>query len=200
MCFNAPVSIASFLIGTIGCIFLGMSTSLVHIKAIACVWQYSLVMQLLDAVSWSSECQTSLHSMSTTASYWFNITQPLALLAVGWFLPVPLVYKLVATLFATAYFVYVYSYFKKYECVKTDTCSHLDYAWWSDIPYGGIVYTLSLVILTLLLFPTRFALAQLSYVLITLFVSSSVYGCGAPSVWCFFQVLAPLFTYLTIRL
>jgi hypothetical protein len=197
MCFNAPVSIASFLLGTAGCILLAISSSLPHVRVMALTWQYSLLMQFVDALAWSNECpQTSI----THSAYWLNLTQPIVLWLATMFLPIPLVYKTIASGIAIVYFLYVYTSTKdkEYSCLKTSTCPHLDYAWWWDIPFGGTSYVITIVSIILLTLPRSFALKQVAYVLITLFVSSRVYGCGTPSVWCFFQVLAPLYTYLTI--
>ena len=201
MCFNAPVSIAALIVGTVLNVYVYRSTTLPHVRAIIVAWQYSLLMQLADALSWTSECPSTQQTISTKLSYVLNITQPIALLVAAMiFVPsLSLRTKVIACGVGMAYLAYTYAYTKNTDaCVKRlNACGHLDYYWWSDIPYGGFVYVLTLIALTLLLFPTTFGVLQLAYVLATLGLSMVFYSCGTPSVWCFFQVFAPLFTYVT---
>jgi uncharacterized membrane protein (DUF441 family) len=202
MCFNAPVSIAALLVGTVLNVCLFRATPLPHVRAIVITWQYSLLMQFADALSWTSECPSTQQTISTKLSYLLNITQPIALLVAGMVLLPSLSFqsKALACTIAIAYLVYVYVYANKADkCVKNlNACGHLDYYWWSEMPYGWAVYVITIILLTIVLLPLKFGVLQLAYVLSTLALSTVFYNCGTPSVWCFFQVLAPLYTYLTI--
>jgi hypothetical protein len=203
MCFNAPVSIASFFVGTLLNIYLYMVAPHISVKIIALVWQYSIIMQLLDYFSWTSECPSTQQTISSKLSYFFNITQPIFFLIIGLYLlpNLSLSVKFMAIMVSIFYLGYVLSQTKEItSCVKElNVCGHLNYSWWNQIHYGGTIYTLTLIALTLLLLPTQFGLYQLAYIVTTLAISTIMYGCGTPSVWCFFQVFAPIYTLLILR-
>ncbi len=142
--------------------------------------------------------------ISSKLSYIFNVTQPLLLLfiALAYLSSLSFGTKVIALVVAWMYMTYVYTFFKNnIECVKNlNACGNLDYAWWENMPYGSLVYLFTSFLFAFLLLPTKFAFTQMSYVVVTLIFSWTFYNCGTPSVWCFFQVFAPIYTMLTMHI
>ena len=209
MCFDAKTSITTFIIGTGLNIYLYQLTNNINVKLIALLWQFSLSMQLLDFLTWSSDCPSRQQTISTRLSYIFNILQPIAILLFAFILKNDLSFseKSIGTFLAFFYLCYilVVGYFKKNQakdCIKNiNGCKHVDYYWWKDNKYLGVLYFIVLYVLTILFIkPFKFAISQLAYITITFLLSMTFYNCGIPSIWCFFQVLAPLYTILTVKM
>ena len=208
MCFNWQVSLLSFIIGTILNIYLYRLTDNINVKIISLFWQFTLFMQFFDFLSWTSNCPSKQQEFSTKMSYIFTVFQPIII----YFLVIslnseniPYNTKLLSTIIVFIYLsvFLIRGFFKDTiakSCVKNlESCSHIDYYWWNDKILQFFYFITSILIVLMLIKPFKFSLSQLAYVTITFFITVILYNCGIPSIWCFFQVFAPIFTILTLR-
>ena len=207
MCFSARASAISFIIGTLLNIYLYRLTENVNVKIVALAFQFSLLMQIPDFLAWSSDCPSPVQSFATKSAYILNILQPVFLIVVALLLQT---YSFNTKLIVLSLLVVYVSYFMvtgyfgnlpNSECIRQEgVCRHMNYYWWNQTKYAGTMYFVVLIVSVILLVkPLKFSLSQLGYILTTFAVSMTFYNCGVPSIWCFFQVLAPLFTILSLK-
>ena len=209
MCFNAPISWMTLIIGTIFNIFNIFYFNNATITATSLLWQWVLLMQLFDAIGWmnqpaggpgSNNCN-STNKFVANGAFLANVTQPIVLALLFFALQGDLISqenKILAasvTLIYTLWLVYSSNQIDEVNCLRPNTgCSNLAYSWWEQFPGSASMYMLALVLLILLLArPMKFALMQLTYITLTFIISSYVYKCGGvPSVWCALAGLAPV--------
>jgi len=200
MCWNKETSLSSFIIGTLVNIFILFYSKNISVKAACIVLQWVLMMQLSEFLIWKDQNCGKINKIGSKMALFFNLTQPVIvyLVCISMF-NISINVKIISSIIILIYICYMFvNLNKNYDCVKpTKNCSHLDLKWWKNLNYGGLFYTISLVLLILLMLkPLKLGIFMISYILITLFVSSLFYGCGGPSMWCFMVVPLPLFIYL----
>lgn len=209
MCFSAPVSWVTLIIGTIFNIFNIFYFKNATITATSILWQWVLLMQLFDAIGWmnqpekgpgSNECNT-VNKIAANGAYLANVTQPIVLALAFFALQSDLISQqnkiagAIVTLVYILWLVYSSNKIDEIKCLRPNTgCSNLAYSWWEQFPGSASVYIGALALLILLLArPMKFALMQLTFITLTFIISSYVYKCGSlPSVWCALSAMAPL--------
>lgn len=198
MCWNKETSIISFIIGTLIniCVMLYFKNTLFY--AFGIVWQWVLMMQLSEYLIWIDQEGKSTNNIGTKSALLFNLTQPIIVfLVLMCITTVPLSFKILSSIILLFYISFMFLHLNKvseYEKITpTQNCSHLNLKWWNDIKFSGILYCITLfIIVFLLLRPVNLAIFTLIFIFVTLFISSFIYGCGAPSMWCWFVVPFPL--------
>ena len=198
MCWNATTSIVSFVIGSVLNIAIAISFKSDLIYAICITWQWVLMMQLAEYFIWLDQKCGSLNEIGTTLAMVFNLTQPIVFFLC--FIAVSKSenkLKMVASLSILVYICYmVYSLNgqSNYKCIKpTENCEHLNLKWWNDHKYSGFIYCLVLAIVVITLAPMSIGLFTIGYIFLFNFISMTFYGCGGPSMWCWFVVFYPVF-------
>jgi len=201
MCWNATTSIVSFIIGTILNIAVMISFKSELIYAICIAWQWVLMMQLSEYLIWMDQKCGTVNEIGTNSALIFNITQPiivfLCLIAVS---KSENKYKVIASisiLLYICYIIYNLNIYNNYKCIKpTENCAHLNLKWWNDFKYSGIIFSIILSIIILCLSPLSIGIFTVFYIFLFNFISMTFYGCGGPSMWCWFVVIYPLFLAL----
>jgi hypothetical protein len=216
MCFNKQLSIASFVVGTVlnvlsgvGAWKLGLSRLDVRFATLA-LWQFGLLMQLPEAVAWSSIDNNAVPSVATEkAAYWLNLLQPLVAVLVwsvvhtvankvpmrddhrlwiSWILPV--IFTIAISVGAKST-IGAQGGISPAAATTTRSCNHLNLHWWHDyLPLLPLYLAAIAVAALLLVEPVSQKATQIGYFLGSLVLSASLYECGVASVWCWFVAFA----------
>jgi hypothetical protein len=196
MCWNEPVSWTVFFVGTLCNIYLIWKIKTPVAIALAIIWEWVLLMQLFDALLWRDQNCGGLNKFTSKLAYIANITQPLVVfLALLLISTVNIKLKILSCsviFFYICYIVMTKSDVGTIDCVKENE-GHLDYFWWNKMKYGGIIYTVTIVLLTfLLLRPMTLSIFEIGYFLFTLVLTGVFFSYGGPSIWCWFAAFAPI--------
>lgn len=202
MCWNAPASLASFIVGTIINILVLLYFKSPIITTICIIWQWFLMMQMSEYFLWKGQDkgQNNLQlTLGTKAALVLNITQPLVVfLCLMMISKVKMSFKIVASiviLFYVSFMLLNLNRQKEYNALSpTQKCEHMSLQWWNDIKNSKHVYVVVLLtIFLLLLRPYNLCLFIMSYLIITLIISYIFYSCGEASMWCWLVVPFPIF-------
>lgn len=198
MCIDAKTSIVSFVVGSIINIGVLLYIRKPVVTQMCLFWQWVLMMQLAEFLIWSDEDCGVVNYVGTKMALFFNLTQPIVLFFVFLLMnEKPKSAQVISVVVIMAYIGYMFNYLnskKEYKCLKNkDDCSSLNLDWWNG-EYTSNVYFVTILLLVFLISnhsPEIYF--TLVYSVLTLIISSYVYSCGAPSMWCFMVVPFPLF-------
>jgi hypothetical protein len=207
MCHNKEISITTFLIGTILNIYLFTTYSNPIVKLIAIMWEYILLMQLIEFFVWLDQTKSNFHKITTRITLLLNLLQPVIILFIMICMSPyqdrskNILSLSLLTIYIGYMFLILYNDKEPVEYLTpTDTCNHLDYKWWSTGNYGVIYYLLPIIVSVFLYIkPLSLSVFQNFYILITIVLSYFIYGCGIPSIWCWLAAFAPLFTLIFLK-
>ena len=206
MCWNKETSIFSFILGTIInlAVLLYFKTEVITVFCI--IWEFVLLMQLAEYYIWLDQTCGKGNKKATKAALILNLMQPVVvfLVLINKFQGSTLL-KNVATIIIFAYICFIMLKLNEnteYTCVKpSKECKHLNFQWWNDFKYAGVIHGITLLSIVLLLYrPTKLALFVFFYTFIMLILSQEFYSCGAPSTWCWLVVPMPLFLGIFYKL
>ena len=209
MCWSKEVSFLTLALGTVFNVLLWTSNTNPNVRALACMWQFVLCMQLFEGMSWiSKENQDNkLSDFSTKCAFVFNVLQPVfaALLCLSITDSPEVKYTLVALsvlyLSVLLYSVSSTSFSNPLFGNYSDTCNHLQLYWWGQ--FNGLVFVLYMVLLASSCYaftPLRLGLVQFAYIVLTFILSNWLYPCTYGSIWCWFAAFAPVFTYCYLKM
>lgn len=205
MCWNATASLTAFISG----IFASLIVSMIAYKqkkwqlfALSIGWTWVIFMQLWEYFIWKNPPPSSQNIFYSKLAFVFNVTQVLllGLIFLTFFHDQPLSFR--ATAFAILFFYacYILYYSPQLGNMATSpSCAnpHLEYPWWNQLPYGGIIYMLTLISIFLLLVrPFMWSLKTISVILALFGISWAFYSKSVASMWCFFAVLMPVISLL----
>ena len=196
MCFNAPVSLAAFLVGSILALFVGIAALCLHYTSLALLsfgWVWVIAMQWWEYMVW----QQWHPETASRLAFIFNVMQiPLLylLLAIGG--SASFACKVVASFVIAVYLCCMFFPIMSSPLQITETSGtppHLYYSWWKPSWKAGVYLVALCAIFLLLLRPLPWSAACLG-VLAAMFVASGViYGMESiASLWCFFAVFFPV--------
>lgn len=205
MCWDIETSLTTLAIGTVFNAFnvYKFSKSYPQIVPISVVFQWTLLMQLFEAMAWYSQKNPDMNSKAAEYAMVANVTQPIVtvfiLLVCMSDLPIENKAVAVGAVFAyTCWLLLELNNQDKFKVLKPKHgCEHLDLVWWSKfrgkcIPYLVVLFT----VLILLLRPVNDMVVTTSYIFISLVLSYFIYPCGTGSMWCWFAAFAPVFMAL----
>ena len=211
MCLDTKTSIITLIVGTVLNIWNIMHYKDATITAVSILWQWVLLMQLFEAFVWQNQPSNGLQSKpldcnntnkwATKGAYLANITQPIVFAIVLFVIKGDTLSqeaKIAAGSILTGYILwllYASNKIPEVNCLTPNNkCHNLTYYWWNQFPGNAFVYLAALILLILIMVkPINFAVMQLSYILVTLWVSTMFYSCGSPgSMWCWLAAFAPL--------
>lgn len=188
MCWNAPVSFASFGVGT----FLNILSYWWLVRRaspaapLVLAWQYALLMQIPEGIAHLQlERRSDIEAVSRVA-FFLNVTQPIALFVALRIGPVCVRVKYAHV----ALFLYVVVLLADVRHVwdaaasiaPSEGCRHLNLGYW-DTTRGFVYVFVSLFVISE--FPLWYWVCVNSAIfVITLLVSFAFYSCGLGSVWC----------------
>jgi len=203
MCWNASVSLTTFLLGIITSGLIGVIAyrqKKYPLSALSFGWMWVVCMQLFEYYIWMNQEE---NEVASRWAYVFNVTQilVLALIFLVFFDNYPKTNKYIATTLLLFYMTYILYYGSTLGEMKTTTggCAspHLQYGWWDKMPYASTIYILALILIFVLIVrPLYWSMMTLIMILILLFLSTIFYSKSVASMWCFFAVSIPLISYL----
>lgn len=207
MCWSATASLVALILGTVCSLlsaYLGARQKKWEIVALSIGWLWVIGMQYWEYVIWTSAPTSSTNEWASRWAYIFNVSQVLVLGILFSALfghRVPVQNRILAILVMVMYTCYILYYAPTLSSFRTTVASctepHLHYPWWDGMPYGGLVYILSLIALFLLIVrPLAWSLGTLTVVLAFLAMSSVFYSSSVASMWCFFAVFVPILSLL----
>ena len=206
MCFSAQASLASFLVGIIGCVFVYNLKNRTQFDIILALYiGYVSIMQGIEFLLWSHQKCDDYHKLISKMGMVLNSAQPLVLCIILLFIS-PRFMKNIhpILLIILSYSLYAFFYFKQYtgnlQCtVPRPDDPHLVWNWniMSSYHIWWAVYISTVVLISILGMPTLmigsmfafFASASLG-LSILLYPRQDV---GA--LWCFFTSLTPPLYY-----
>lgn len=203
MCWNAPISFATLIIGTLLNIWLVYKIREPIIYALALFWQWVILMQLYEGVYWIKRDNNDWTSKMANIT---SILQPVVLIVL--LLLVPNQNTLAKSISVgililyISYILYQMTTLNNFKSLEpTKSCSHLNINWGENKPSLYLAYLITVFTgFILLVKPVKFMMIITSYVALALLVSVIFYSCGTPSMWCWFAALAPLITYFAWKL
>jgi hypothetical protein len=208
MCFSAEVSLATFLIGTIGSYFV-YSLGTVVDKIVALFLAYVASMQAIEWILWNHQTCDSFHKNVSLAGMILNASQPIVLGLILLVLSakpnnrIPLILIMIAT------WIFAISYTQQYQgdlrcTTPRPNDPHLVWNWTTMKSYkwSWILYITSVVAILLIGMPTvRSGFFAAFFINIGMTTSMLVYprqDMGA--MWCFFAALTPPFYYIARKM
>jgi len=203
------VSFLTLALGTAFNVLLWRSNTNATVRALACMWQFVLFMQVFEGLSWiSKETQNSqLSDFSTRCAFVFNVLQPVfaALLCLGISSSLTVKYMLITLtvmyLTVLLYSVSSTSFLSPLFGNYSATCNHLQLYWWEQ--FSGLVFIFYMILLSCACFsftPTSLGVVQWTYIIVTFILSHWLYPCTYGSIWCWFAAFAPVFTYCYLEM
>ena len=205
MCWNKEISFITLAVGTLFNIILWFSTTNWNVRIVAILWQYVLLMQLFEGLSWISK-QTNnplLGRIATHGAFWANVTQPLRVGCLCLFVAQSDATRSIVVMLMIAYAV---SLARNYQTIdltpdlySDQKCGHLSLYWWRKLEILPLFLTL-LAVGTLSIMPVWFGALEFGYIFMTLALSTVVYPCTYGGIWCWFAAFAPIWTWLVIKI
>lgn len=202
MCFNADVSISTYLIGMVGCFFLYQKKHYIEALTFACVLQ----MQLIEFFLWNSQnchdpMQRDINIVSSQLGVIINHLEPIVLyLSILYFVkkPLPLWLHVVVFVYLISAIWYVLGALTQQSCVVVTEFSspHLYWHWNTSGQYYPFFYILFLCTICFLFFYGLQAPYHqfVSFLVLFFFLLSYVMyrkKLVVGSMWCFFSSFLP---------
>ena len=194
MCFNADISLTTYIIGLIGCIILIKKNFYVEAAFYFCVIQ----MQMIEYFLWKNQSCNDTNKITTKIGLIINHLEPIILwIAIYLFskkiLPEWVHYLIILYIFLTIIYCY-YVYGDNCTTVTEASKPHLEWKW-NLGPYAHYYYMFFLFILNILcLYGVEYGYHMAFLVNISFLISKLVYDkyhtVGA--IWCFAAAFAPI--------
>lgn len=196
MCFNAPVSITTFLIGIIGSIRLYK----LNFKAEALFYSWVVLMQLVEYFLWKNQPCNDTNLIVTNAGMLINHLEPIALwIGIILFsekqLPLPINIILLLYLFITIQYTRTYFQKNKLKCTSPtpESSPHLHWKWNYGKHYQ-YYYSFFLICLVLLsLYGLKNGSINAFLLVASYLLSYVIYGDkhSVGAMWCLFAAFVP---------
>jgi len=193
MCFSAPVSLASFLVGMLVAISVGIAALKMHQTSLALLalgWTWVIAMQWWEFMVWR-QWETAFASQM---AYLFNILQ-IPVLFFIFASDAPFLVRTLASVLLILYLGVMLTPLPT-EDMRVHH-GHMDYSWWTS-PLRISTYFIGLVAIFLLLVrPLRWSVACIVSLLLLCLLSRWLYPSeNVASLWCFFAVFFPVLAML----
>jgi hypothetical protein len=203
MCFNAPISFLTFVIGLVGSYGLikyGNKKYKKENTVFGIFFIFIASIQLMDFLLWIDiKNKIGINHLTTIIGPLLNVGQPLILYLIKYFYYKPEI-NLTNTFYIYAifnifYFIYLITMYSKFllsksgSLVTSTSNGHLSWPW---IPYANS--TLYLIVLALNIFYlTNFTYSLISFIIVYLFLTLSYYlfFYNTGELWCFFGAFIP---------
>ena len=205
MCWNATASITAFISGIFASLIVAMiayKQKKWQLMALSIGWTWVVSMQLWEYFLWNNSLPSTQNTRYSNLAYVFNITQVILLgfIFLTFFNDQPMLNRTIAFLILFCYTGYMLYFAPRLGSMYvTPSCSnpHLEYPWWDKIPFGGLIYMITLISIFLLLVrPLGWSIKTISVIMALFFMSWIFYSKSVASMWCFFAVLTPLISLL----
>ena len=201
MCFSETTSWVTLAVGTICnvvsiCYLLGQtkkdSRALIPMLFVV-LWQFSLLMQLPDALAWRNIKRDRSTTSSGRLAYILNVTQPL----IAWVAAMVIVWKMGSspiTLYPATFAMVVYCILLLISLIRGENsydveptakgCSTLTYRWWPRT--STLVFYWLVIILAVLAIPSlKWAALEISIFIISFVIGLVLANfCSSGSMWC----------------
>jgi len=204
MCFNAPVSLTAFLVGSVLAIAVGivaLRLGYTSLAVLSFAWIWVIAMQWWEYMvwrQWHTETATRL-------AYVFNVMQIPLLFLLFFHGQQNKTFSILASTVLAGYLIAMFYPMDEITSIQqtssgTSTIEHLRYSWWEP-SWKALVYFVGLCSVFLLLVrPLPWSCACLVTLLVLFAWSGILYGMESiASLWCFFAVFFPVIA-LCLRL
>lgn len=199
MCFNAPVSLITYIIGSVFSILLILRANKQD-KILGYFFLFVSQMQLFEYIFWKNqECNIINKTITIIAAY-FNHLQPFILyLAICYYYKnININLHIIALIYLITSIVYTIYSLKNVKCTLADCPDSKHLYWkWNSISYGWIFYIFYLLFFIILLYlyiePYIAIIVIISYI-ISYIIYYKEKSIGA--LWCFFAALFPFLYYI----
>lgn len=195
MCWNETASLSAFITGIIICLSVGSISyyqKKYELMALSIGWIYVIFMQFWEFLIWKFPNNKFYVDMT----YLFNITQIslLGLIFLTFFTNQPKICRFFI-FFVLTFYICFFSYQTCNHNDITHQSGHLEYNWWSN-SYSSYIYIFSLIFIFLCIIrPFWWSAGTLLIILLFLLLSKIFYSKSVASMWCFFAVSVPLFSF-----
>ena len=207
MCFDEKTSWTTFIIGTIGNIWLLSKGVNDKIRiGLFVLWQTVLFVQLLEAMLWRSINEADKNVRNNLVSDKYQKCKAISRVLLALLVGQPVIFILSSTytsdkLAIGAVIAMLYGLFAIYGTTYTEVncplptkeCPHLTHDWLGQIPYGGFAY-MAVSVLSIAFFNEKVMLPIAAFLGVTYGLSNMIYSCASSSLWCWFSAMAPYFT------
>ena len=203
MCFNAPVSLTAFLVGSVLAVAVGIVALRLGYTSLAILsfaWIWVIAMQWWEYMVWR-QWQTE---MAYGLAYVFNVMQIPLLFLLFFHGQQNKTLSILASVVLAGYLVAMFYPTEQGTSIQQTssggTLQHLRYSWWEP-SWKAVVYFVGLCSVFLLLVrPLPWSCACLATLLVLFAWSGVLYGMESiASLWCFFAVFFPVIA-LVLRL
>lgn len=201
MCFNAPVSLITYIIGSVFSILLIIRNKN-HQRPIGLFLLFVVQMQILEYILWKNQECNKINEITTKLSAYFNNLQPFVLyIIIVYFFGqsnIHILIHIIMLLYLIICIVYTNHSLKNIKCTLADCPKSIHLYWkWNVADYYGLFYLFYFIISFLLLYMYIKPL-WISHVFLISFVLSfiiyyKVKAIGA--IWCFFAAICPIIFY-----
>jgi hypothetical protein len=201
MCFNAPVSLITYIIGSIFC-FLLINRNKHHERPIGYFLLFVIQMQILEYILWKNQECNNINKLTTNIAAYFNNLQPFVLyIIIVYFMGYNNIHTsihIILFLYLIICIIFTEYVLKNINCTLADCPNSIHLYWkWVSYKYSWLFYIFYFIISFMLLFIYIRPL-WISYLfLITFSLSYIIYykvkAIGA--MWCFFAALCPAILY-----
>lgn len=204
MCWNEPVSWTTLAVGTVFSIILyqdGIKKNNNSIKAVAIMWQFTLLMQLFEALIHrdNGKC-TMMGKVASHGAFWANILQPTIAIIVMIILGQRTFNQeqLIAMIIIAVYlgiFMYMYAT-RDFPCVGRDC--HINLYWWDWSMALSILYFVGLFIVLYNFIPD-IKVRNFTMIFLAVTLTMSLFYRQPTSIWCWFAAFGPLATLIYLH-
>ena len=189
MCWNAPVSFATFAGGSLLNLlsYWALSRRGSLVAPLVWAWQYALLMQIPEGIVWArldAGVTSSSIQVESRVAFFLNITQPLSLYVAIRSLRIKLRYAQVALFM---YFLLLVVDLPEYwertgSIAPSDGCDHINLGYWN--PSRGFLYVFAALFVISELPSPYWVTVNSAIFLLSLLFAAIFYNCGLGSMWC----------------
>jgi len=201
MCFNAPVSLITYIIGSVFSILLIIRNKNYE-RPIGLFLLFVVQMQILEYILWKNQECNKINKITTNLAAYFNNLQPFVLYIIivyFWgYNNIHILIHIIMFLYLVICIVYTNHGLKNINCTLADCPKSIHLYWkWNEADYSTLFYIFYFIVSFILLFEYIKPL-WVSYVfLITLILSYIIYYKvkSVGTIWCFFAAICPVVFY-----
>lgn len=197
MCWNAPVSFATFLVGS----FINLGSYFVLRRQrnakIIIYWQYALLMQPIEGVAWLQHDSGFDLRVISVFAFLFNVTQPIVLaLVIRFGMDAPVQRAIVANIMYVTLLISE-RVWEDLDISPLPGCEHLELQYWNVSSTASYVFA---SLFSFLEIPDRvWAAVNMCIFLGSLLSAMLISSCGVGSLFCWLISISGIFLLFTER-
>ena len=203
MCITKEVSISTFFICTISCIYLYQRNKR-NDRWVALLFGYIGLMQFLEYLMWTDQECSGINQKATRVAFYIIILQPLVSVLIAYYMTngkIPPWLYMIEIIYVIYAIPRLYSKLEENQCTKPCDGSHmgLNWLWVVDNSLVWLIFFCGLVSPLLLMKPNGYIYCILNFIIWILSYIIGSYRCNGDvdipsgSLWCLMAFMGPLF-------